>query len=98
MPTYDVPIVTATEDPNRDDRLFIDTLDNNGRGNNDRVMRRVEYTRSQNLSKVESMVIPDLDDTSTSAQLQRALANLKQARQELDIAKRQFDARIPSPE
>jgi hypothetical protein len=98
VPTYDVPIVTATEDPNRDDRLFVDTLDNNGKGSNDRVMRRVEYTRSQNPAKEKSIVIPDLDDTSTSAQLRRALANLKQARQELDIAKQQFDARIPSPE
>lgn len=98
MPTYDVPIVTATEDPNRDDRFFIDTLDNNGRGSNDRVMRRVEYTRRQNPSRVGSIVIPDLDDTSIDAELQRELAALEKTITGLAVAKQQFDARIPSPE
>ncbi len=71
--------MTVTEDPNRDDRLFIDTLHDDGKRNGNRVIRRVEYTSIQEVQEAESQVEVDPNDKSPSAELTRMLSKMNES-------------------
>ncbi len=96
VPTLVLPIVTVTEDPNRDDRLFIDTLHSNKDG--DRIMRRVEYTETSTTKEVKPMTDIDPNDMSPKANLARMFCKMDEAFWRLDEAKNAFDERNSSPE
>ncbi len=98
VPSFDVPIVTVTEDPNRSYRLFIDTIHDDGKRSNNRTIRRVEHTGILPVKKMKARIEVDPNDTSLMARLTRSLNKMDVSFWELEESKKKFDAIHSSPE